>query len=67
MFRPLMVNVKFTFVYSHVLSPAQSTFLAAAEELKPLFTSPELSQALARKGVEWKFMLPGLGTSGSAS
>ena len=32
------------------------TYLVAAEELKLLFTSPELSEALACKGVEWKFI-----------
>ncbi|XP_065894153.1 uncharacterized protein [Dysidea avara] len=39
-----------------LLSDNGSTFLAAAEELKALLTSTELSDALAHKGVEWKFI-----------
>jgi len=38
------------------LSDNGSIFVAAAEELKTLFTSTELSEALARKGIEWKFL-----------
>ena len=39
-----------------LLSDNGSTFLAATEELKMLFTSTELTEALAHKGVEWKFI-----------
>jgi len=39
-----------------VLSDNGSTFLSAAEELKALFSSPSLTHALAKKGVEWKFI-----------
>ena len=39
-----------------LLSDNGSTFLAAAEELKMLLTSTELAEALAHKGVEWKFI-----------
>ena len=39
-----------------LLSDNASTFLAAAEELKTLFQSDGLSEALARKGTEWRFI-----------
>ncbi|XP_065914598.1 uncharacterized protein [Dysidea avara] len=39
-----------------VLSDNASTFLSAAEELKSLFSSPSLTNALAKTGVEWKFI-----------
>jgi len=39
-----------------LLSDNGSTFLAAAEELKTLFQSVELSEALAQKGTEWRFI-----------
>ena len=39
-----------------LLSDNGSTFLAAAKELKKLFTSTELTEALAHQGVEWKFI-----------
>ena len=39
-----------------LLSDNGSTFLVATEELKTLFTSTELSEALAHKGCEWKFV-----------
>ena len=34
----------------------ESTFLVAAEELKTLFTTTELSEALAHRGTQWKFI-----------
>ena len=39
-----------------LISDNGSTFLAAVEELKTLFASTELSETLARKGTQWKFM-----------
>jgi len=39
-----------------LLSDNASTFLAAAEELKQLFLSDALSENLAHKGVEWRFI-----------
>ena len=39
-----------------VLSDNGSTFLSAADELKALFSSPSLTNTLARNGVEWKFI-----------
>ena len=39
-----------------VLSDNASTFLSAAEELKSLFSSPSLTNALAKTGVEWRFI-----------
>ena len=39
-----------------LLSDNASTFLAAAEELKQLFSSDALLESLAHKGVEWKFI-----------
>ena len=39
-----------------LISDNGSTFLAAAEELKTLFASTELSETLARKGTQWKFI-----------
>ena len=39
-----------------LISDNGSTFLAAAEELKTLFVSTELSETLARKGTQWKFI-----------
>ena len=39
-----------------VLSDNASTFLSASEELTTLFSSPTLTEALARTGVEWKFI-----------
>ena len=39
-----------------VLSDNGSTFLSAAAELKALFSSPSLTDTLARTGVEWKFI-----------
>lgn len=39
-----------------LLSDNGSTFLAAAEELKTLFQSVELSEALAQRGTEWRFI-----------
>jgi len=50
-----------------VLSDNGSTFLSAADELKALFSSPSLTNTLARNGVEWKFIpkrAPGSGGSG---
>ena len=38
------------------VSDNRSTFLAAAEELKTLLTSTELSEALTRRGTQWKFI-----------
>jgi len=38
------------------MSDNGSTFLVVAEELKTLFISTELSDALARKGTQWKFI-----------
>ena len=39
-----------------MISDNASTYLAAADELKELFTSPLLSDALSRKGVQWQFI-----------
>ena len=39
-----------------LLSDNSSTFLAAAEELKTLFQFVELSEVLAQKGTEWRFI-----------
>jgi len=39
-----------------LLSDNASTYLAAAEELKYLFSSTDLSESLSRKGTEWKFI-----------
>ena len=39
-----------------LLSDNGSTFLAAASELTHLLSSDELSERLAHKGVEWKFI-----------
>jgi len=39
-----------------LLSDNGSTYLAAAEELKSLFSSAELSDALARRGIQWQFI-----------
>ena len=39
-----------------LMSDNGSTFLAAAEELKTLFASAELTEALARKGTQWTFI-----------
>ena len=39
-----------------LLSDNGSTFLAAAEEVKTLLSSTELTEALAHKGLEWKFI-----------
>ena len=39
-----------------LISDSGSTFLLAAEELKTLFTSTELSEALACRGTQWKFI-----------
>ena len=39
-----------------VISDNASTYLAAANELKELFTSPLLSEALSKKGVTWQFI-----------
>ena len=39
-----------------LMSHNGSTFLAAAEDLKTLFASTELSETLARKGTQWKFI-----------
>ena len=39
-----------------LISDNGSTFLAAAEELKTLFASTELSETLACKGTEWRFI-----------
>jgi len=36
-----------------LISDNSSTFTAAAKELRTLFTSVEVSESLARKGVEW--------------
>ena len=38
------------------MSDNASTYLAAAEELKYLFSSSKLSESLSRKGTEWKFI-----------
>ena len=43
-------------VSKFLLSDNGSTFLVITEELKTLFTSAELSDALARKSIEWKFI-----------
>ena len=39
-----------------LLSDNASTYLVAAEELKYLFSSSELSESLSHKGTEWKFI-----------
>ena len=39
-----------------LISDNSSTFTVAAEDLKNLFSSVEVSEALARKGVEWSFI-----------
>jgi len=39
-----------------LISDNGSTFLAAAEELTRLFSSDEIAESLAYKGVEWKFI-----------
>jgi len=39
-----------------VISDNVSTYLAAADELKKLFTSPLFSEALSKKGVTWQFI-----------
>ena len=39
-----------------VISDNASTYLAAADELKKLFASPLLSEALNKKGVTWQFI-----------
>jgi len=39
-----------------LISDNSSTFIAAAEELRNLFTSVEVSETLACKGVEWRFI-----------
>ena len=39
-----------------LLSDNASTYLAAAEELKALFSSTDLAETLSRKGIEWKFI-----------
>ena len=38
------------------MSDNASTYLAAAEELKYLFSSSKLSESLSHKGTEWKFI-----------
>ena len=39
-----------------ILSDNASTYLAAAEELKVLFSSPDLAETLSRKGIKWEFI-----------
>lgn len=39
-----------------LLSNNGYTYLAAAEELRDLFSSAELSDALARRGIQWQFI-----------
>ena len=39
-----------------IISDNTSTYLTVADELKELFTSPLLSNALSRKGVQWQFI-----------
>ena len=39
-----------------IISDNASTYLAAADELKQLFSSPLLSEALNQRGIEWKFI-----------
>ena len=39
-----------------LISDNSSTFTVAAEELKALFSSIEVSETLAHKGVEWRFI-----------
>jgi len=46
----------FTEVPKLLISDNSSTFTAAAEDLKNLFSSVEVSEALACKGVEWRFI-----------
>ena len=39
-----------------LISNNGSTFVAATEELRTLFTSDEMSEALARKSTKWRFI-----------
>ena len=39
-----------------MISDNVSTYLAVADELKELFTSPLLSDTLSKKGVQWQFI-----------
>ena len=39
-----------------MISDNASTYMAAADELKQLFSSPLLSDTLSRQGIDWKFI-----------